>query len=121
MRCRNINRGLIHLLRLECRSRGTTRLSIECYLRGLVSDDRTFGLEVVASLDRRRTSTVNDGTARLNVVLDTAYDSADSSRPWRPCEAMRSKAIADYCGGEQPVVPAAPPNSRDAPFRAFDG
>jgi hypothetical protein len=45
----------------------------------LVSEDCTFGLEVVASLDRRRTSTVNDGTARLNVVLDTAYGSADSS------------------------------------------
>jgi hypothetical protein len=27
------------------------------------------GFEVVASLGRRRTSTVNEGTARLNVVL----------------------------------------------------
>ena len=35
MRCRNINRGLIHLLRFECRSRGTMQLSIKCYLRGL--------------------------------------------------------------------------------------
>ena len=36
---------------------------------GWVSDDIPFWFEVVASLGRRRTSTVNDGTARLNVVL----------------------------------------------------
>ena len=76
---------------------------------GFVSEDCTFGLDVAASLDRRRTSIVNDGTARLNVVLDTAYGSANSFRPRRLCEAMRSKAIADYCGGEQRVVSAAPP------------
>ena len=43
---------------------------------GFVSEDCTFGLDVAASLERRRTSIVNDGTARLNVVLDTAYGSA---------------------------------------------
>ena len=75
---------------------------------GFVSEDCTFGLDVAASLDRRRTSIVNDGTARLNVVLDTAYGSANSFRPRRLCEAMHSKAIADYCGGEQPVVSAVP-------------
>jgi len=63
---------------------------------GLVSSDRTFGLEVAASLGRRRTSTVNDGTVRLNVVLDTPGGSADSSRPRRPCEAKHSKAIGNY-------------------------
>jgi hypothetical protein len=46
----------------------------------LVSDDCASGFDVVASLGRRRTSTVNKGTARLNVVLDTAHRSADSSR-----------------------------------------
>ena len=60
---------------------------------GLVSDDCTLGLEGVGSLGRRRTSTMNGGTARLNVVLDTAHGSADSPRPKRPCEAKRSKAI----------------------------
>jgi hypothetical protein len=51
----------------------------------------TSGFEVVASLGRRRTSTVNEGTARLNVVLDTADRTADSSRRSRPCEAKRNK------------------------------
>jgi hypothetical protein len=41
-------------------------------LEGLVSDDCTSGFEVVASLGRRRTSTVNEGIPRLNVVLATA-------------------------------------------------
>ena len=36
---------------------------------GLVSDDCTSGFEVVASLGRRRTSTVNEGIARLTIVL----------------------------------------------------
>ena len=62
----------------------------------LVSDDCASGFEVVASLGRRRTSTVNEGTARLNVVLDTAHRSAVSSRRRRPCEAKRNKAIGDY-------------------------
>jgi thioredoxin reductase (NADPH) len=30
---------------------------------------------------------------------------------------MTSKTIADYRGAEQPIVPATPPNSRDAPSR----
>jgi hypothetical protein len=47
----------------------------------LVSDDSASGFELVASLGRRRTSTVNEGTARLNVVLDTARRWADSSLP----------------------------------------
>jgi hypothetical protein len=62
----------------------------------LVSDDCTCGFEVIASLGRRRTSTVKDGTARLNVVLDIAHDSVESSRRRRPCEAKRNKAIGDY-------------------------
>ena len=73
---------------------------------GLVSSDCTVGLEAAASLGRRRTSTVNDGTMRLNVVLDSARGSADSSCRRRPSEAMQSKAIGDYCGGEPPVVSA---------------
>ena len=39
--------------------------------RVLVSDNCKSWLELVASLGRRRTSTVNDGTARLNEALDT--------------------------------------------------
>ena len=41
----------------------------------LVSDDRASGFDVVARFGRRRTSTVNEGTARLNVLLDTAHRS----------------------------------------------
>ena len=62
---------------------------------------------MVASLGRRRTSTVNEGTARLNVVLDTAHRSADSSRRRRPCEAKRNKAIGDY-RGDKLAISAAP-------------
>ena len=64
--------------------------------RDLISDDCTCGFEVIASLGRRRTSTVKEGTARLNVVLDIAHDSVESSRRRRPCEAKRNKAIGDY-------------------------
>ena len=60
---------------------------------GWVSDDCAFWFEVVASLGRRRTSTVNEGTARLNVVLATAHCSEDSSRRRRSCEAESNKAI----------------------------
>ena len=56
-----------------------------------VSSDCTVGLEAAASLGRRRTSTVNDGTMRLNVALDSCRR--------RPSEAVR-------CGGEPPVVSA---------------
>ena len=69
----------------------------------LVSDDCASGFDVVASLGRRRTSTVNEGTARLNVVLDTAHRSADSSRRRRPCEAKRNKAIGDYWGDKRAI------------------
>jgi hypothetical protein len=62
---------------------------------GLVSDDCASGFDAVASLGRRRTSTVNEGTARLNVVLAAAQRSADSSRRRGPCEAKRSNAIGD--------------------------
>jgi hypothetical protein len=62
---------------------------------GWVSDDCAFGFEVVASLGRRRTSTVNDGTTRLNVALATAHCSADSSRRRRSCEAESNKATGD--------------------------
>ena len=37
-----------------------------------ISDDGASGFDLVARFGRRRTSTVNEGTARLNVVLDTA-------------------------------------------------
>ena len=73
----------------------------------LVSDNCTCGFEVIASLGRRRTSTVNEGTARLNVVLDTAHRRADSSRRRRPCEAKRNKAIGDYRGDKR-AISAAP-------------
>jgi len=74
----------------------------------LVSDDCASGLNVVASLGRRRTSTVNEGTARLNDVLATAHRGADSSRRRRPCEAKRNKAIGTHCGGDKRAVAAAP-------------
>jgi hypothetical protein len=63
---------------------------------GLVSGDCASGFDAAASLGRPRTSIVNEGTARLNVVLATAHRSADSSRRRRPCEAKRNKAIGDY-------------------------
>ena len=69
----------------------------------LVSDDCASGFGAVASLGRRRTSTVNEGTARLNVVLDTAHVSADSSRRRRPCEAKRNHAIGDYWGDKRAI------------------
>jgi len=59
----------------------------------LDSDDCASEIDVAASLGRRRTSTVNEGTARLNVVLDTAHCLTDSSRRRQPCEANRNKAI----------------------------
>ena len=37
----------------------------------LASDNGPSGFDVVARFGRRRTSTVNEGTARLNVILDT--------------------------------------------------
>ena len=47
----------------------------------LVSDDGARGPNVVASLGRRRISTVNEGTARLNVFPDTADGWADFVLP----------------------------------------
>ena len=78
--------------------------------RGLFSDDCASGFDLVASLGRRRTSTVNEGTARLNVVLDTAHRSADSSSRGRPCEAKRNKAIGDYRRDKRPPGRARRPN-----------
>ena len=89
----HINRGRIHLPRLESRGRDTMRLSSNPACGDLVSDNCTCGFEVIASLGRRRTSTVKEETARLNVVLDIAHDSVESSRRRRPCEAKRNKAI----------------------------
>ena len=109
-RCRSINRGMIHLLRSRIPQPphdANSRSNAAC--GGLVSDDCKFGLGVVASLGRRRTSTVNDGTARLNVVLDTAYSSAESARPKRPCEAMPSKAIADHLAERRQSCQQRPP------------
>lgn len=73
---------------------------------GLVSDNCASGLAVVASLGRRRTSTVNEGTARLNVVLPTAHRSCDSCRRRRPSAAKRDKAMDGHCGNKPPI-PAA--------------
>ena len=78
---------------------------------GLVSDDCGSGFDV-ASLGRRRTSTVNEGAARLNLVLDTAHRSAHSSRRRRPCEAKRNKAIGGHCGDN-----GGPPDIRETDFR----
>jgi len=39
----------------------------------LVSDDCASEFDVVARRGRRRTSTLNEGTARLNVILDSAH------------------------------------------------
>ena len=46
-----------------------------------VSDDGARGPNVVASLGRHRISTVNEGTARLNVFPDTAHGWADFVLP----------------------------------------
>jgi hypothetical protein len=67
---------------------------------GLLSRDSASGLNVVARLDRRRTSTVNEGNARLNVVLATAHRSADSSPRGRPCEARPNNARGDHLGNK---------------------
>jgi hypothetical protein len=75
---------------------------------GWVSDDCAFWFEVVASLGRRRTSTVNDGTARLNVVLAIVHYSADSSRRGRSCEAWCSNAIGHHCATNWPPRPRTP-------------
>ena len=75
---------------------------------------RASGFDV-ASLGRRRTSTVNEGAARLNVVLDTAHRSADSSRRRRPCEAKRNKAIGGHCGQN-----GGPPDIRETDFRGAE-
>ena len=53
----------------------------------LVSDDCASGFDAVASLGRRRTSTMNEGTARLTVFLDAACRSVDLSRRRRTCGA----------------------------------
>ena len=71
---------------------------------GLVADDGAFGFEVVASLGRRRTSTVNEGTTRLNLVLPTAQRSADSCRRRRPRGAKRNNAIDGHCGTNRPSL-----------------
>ena len=68
-----------------------------------ISDDSASGFDV-ASRGRRRTSTVNEGTARLTVFLDTTHCSADSSRPRRPCEAKRNKAIGGSRGNKGPRI-----------------
>ena len=47
----------------------------------LVSDDCASGFDAVASLGRRRTSTMNEGTARLTVFLDAACRSVNSFSP----------------------------------------
>ena len=44
---------------------------------------------------------MNDGAARLNVVLDGAHRSNDSSHPRQSCLAKRSKLVGDYYGGKQ--------------------
>jgi hypothetical protein len=70
----------------------------------LASDDCASGFDAVARLGRRRTSTVNEGTARLNVALDTAHRSADSSRRRQACDAKRNKAIGDYRGNKRASI-----------------
>jgi hypothetical protein len=64
----------------------------------LVSDDCTSGFEVVASLGRRRTSTVNEGIARLNIVLAT-FTVPLIRHPKTSCEAKRNNAIAATIAG----------------------
>ena len=61
-----------------------------------------LGVAWPATLGRRRTSTVNVGTLRLNVVLDTACRPADSSLGDDHARQKRSKAIGDYLGGDKP-------------------
>src|SRR5271155_1326668 len=53
-----------------------------------------------------RRPTVNEGAARLNIVLASAHRSADSSRRRRPCEAKRK---GDHRGGKE----ASRPNRRE--------
>ena len=59
---------------------------------GLLWDGCAPGFEVIGSLGRRRTSTVNEGTARLIVLVATAHRSADSPRRRRSWEARCSNA-----------------------------
>jgi hypothetical protein len=49
------------------------------------------------------TTTVNDGTARLNEALDTG-DSGCADLAERPCESKRGAAIADNHRGNQLIV-----------------
>lgn len=82
----------------------------------LASDNCASGFDVVGRLGRRRTSTVNEGTACLNVVLDTAHRSADLSCR-RPCEAKRNKAIGDYRGKQTRQHRATSPPPRRKQLR----
>ena len=77
----------------------------------LASDNCASGFDVVARFSRRRTSTVNEGTACLKVFLDTACHSADSSRPRDLAQGnlareSATKAIGVSGGNER--VPAPP-------------
>ena len=74
--------------------------------RVLVSNNCTPWLELVASLGRRRTSTVNDGTVRLNEVLDqlTAGGLASAIT----CEPKRGKALRENHSGNQLVASPRP-------------
>jgi len=50
---------------------------------------------------------MNEGTARLNVFLDTTLPFGRFVSPKMTLRGNRNKAIGNYCGGDKPTISGA--------------